>query len=133
MSTQEELGRIQINDDVIATIASLAAVEVEGIAGLGGGTSLAEVWGGRGLKKGVTVTSDEGAGAVTVELEVNVEYGVDVYKAAHQLQRAVKDAIEAMTGLTVRAVNVRVAGIVKSDKTRHPGGPPPHGAVRAES
>jgi uncharacterized alkaline shock family protein YloU len=118
MSVQEDLGRIQINDDVIATISSLAAVEVEGIVSIAGGSSLAEVWGSKGLKKGVSVTTDEAANYAVIDLEVNVEYGVDVYKAAHQLQRAVKNAVENMTGLNVKAVNVKISGIVLGEKPR---------------
>src|SRR5690554_5826197 len=106
MTGQEDLGRIQINEDVIATIASIAAVEVDGIAGVAGGSSLAEVWGGKGFKKGISVTTSEEDHHALIELEVNVEYGVDVYKAAHQLQRAVKNAVESMTGLSVKEVNV---------------------------
>ena len=118
MSVQAELGRIQINDDVIATIASLAAVEVEGISGVGGGGGLSELWGSRGARKGVTVTTDEVSGDAVIELDVNVDYGVDVYKTAHLLQHAVKNAIETMTGLHVKAVNVRICGIVLARKPR---------------
>jgi uncharacterized alkaline shock family protein YloU len=120
MSVSEELGKIQINDDVIATIASLAAVEVEGIVSISGGSTLAEVWGGKGLKKGVAVTTDQATSQTLIDLEVNIEYGVDVYKAAHQLQRAVKNAIENMTGLRVKCVNVRISGIVLGNNPRAP-------------
>ena len=129
MSVQEDLGKIQINDDVIATISSLAAVEVEGIVSIAGGSSLAEVWGGKGLKKGVSVTTDEAANYVVIDLEVNIEYGVDVYKAAHQLQRAVKNAVENMTGLTVKAVNVKISGIVLGGEAT-PGRHPRHRKVK---
>lgn len=125
MAVQEDLGKIQINDDVLATIASLAAVEVEGIVSIAGGSTLAEVWGSKGLKKGVAVTTDEASGAATIDLEVNVEYGVDVYKAAHQLQRTVKNAIETMTGLRVKGVNVRISGIVLGEKPRRAAGARP--------
>jgi uncharacterized alkaline shock family protein YloU len=116
MSVQAELGKIQINDDVIATIASLAAVEVEGIAGVGGGGALSELWGSRGARKGVTVTTDESTGDAVIDLDVNVAYGVDVYKTANMLQQAVKNAVETMTGLRVRSVNVRICGIVLTHK-----------------
>ena len=116
--SSEEIGKIQIADEVIATIGSLAALQVDGIAGIAGGSSLADVWGGRGQKKGITVTTDGKKHEAVIDLDVNVEYGVDVYRASHQLQRAVKNAVEAMTGLRVRAVNVRVSGIVQGEKPR---------------
>lgn len=119
MSDHEELGKIQINDDVIATISQLAAVEVEGIAGIAGGSSLADVLGGKSARKGVTVTTDDAGHYAVIDLEVNVEYGVDVYKAARLLQRAVKSAVETMTGLRVKAVNVRISAVVH-EKNRRP-------------
>jgi len=118
MTVQEDLGKIQINDDVIETIASLAAVEVDGIINIAGGSSLAEVWGSKGLRKGVSVTTDEANSYAVIDLEVNVEYGVDVYRAAHQLQRAVQNAVETMTGLRVKAVNVRISGIMLGEQPR---------------
>jgi uncharacterized alkaline shock family protein YloU len=118
MIDHEELGKIQINDEVIATISSIAAGEVEGIAGIAAGSPLAEVWGAKGRAKGVLVTTDEAGNYVVIDLDVNVEYGVDVYKAAHQLQQAVKNAVETMTGLSVKAVNVRVTGIVGNKTAR---------------
>lgn len=108
----EELGKIQINEDVIATIVSLAAVEIDGIVSLAGGRSLGEVWGSGRLRKGVTVSTDDAGNFTVVAVEVNVEYGVDVYKAAYAVQRAVKDAVENMTGLRVKSVDVKIAGIV---------------------
>ncbi|HOE97588.1 MAG TPA: Asp23/Gls24 family envelope stress response protein [Candidatus Sumerlaeota bacterium] len=132
MSVQEDLGRIQINNDVIATIASLAAVEVDGIVSVAGGSSLAEVWGSKGMKKGITVTTDEATGNATIDLEVNVEYGVDVYKAAHQLQRSVKNAVESMTGLHVDAVNVSISSIVLGERPRRPAALPAREAPSAE-
>lgn len=118
MTVQEELGRIQINEDVIATIASLAAVEVEGIVNPTGGSRLADVWGSKALRKGVAVTTDESNNYCAIDLEVNVEYGVDIYKAAHNLQRTVKNAVEGMTGLRVKSVNVRISGIVLGEQPR---------------
>lgn len=129
---QEELGRIEIADDVITTIASLAAVEVEGIASIAGGSSLADVWSNKGFKKGITVTTDEHNSQASIELEVNVEYGVDVYQAATNLQRAVKNAVEGMTGLRVKSVNVKISGIVLGAAPRRPHGEPaPHEEKRA--
>ena len=116
--SQDDLGKIQINDEVIVTIASLAAVEVDGIVNIAGGSSLAEVWGSKSHRKGVSVTTDDANHWATIDVEVNVEYGADVYKAARQVQLQVKNAVERMTGLHVRGVNVRISGIVMSEKPR---------------
>jgi len=49
---------------------------------------------------------------VKIQVEINVQYGVNIYDACHRLQRKVKDSVEEMTGLTVDRVNVDVRGIV---------------------
>ena len=123
MNVQEELGKIQINEDVLVTIASLAALEIEGVASIAGSASLADVWSSKGMKKGVTVTTDEDGNYAVIDVQVNVAYGVDVYQVAHQLQRTVKNAIETMTGLRVKSVNVKIAGIERGPRTpRQPAG-----------
>jgi uncharacterized alkaline shock family protein YloU len=48
---------------------------------------------------------------------------VDIYKAAHQLQQAVKNAVEGMTGLKVEKVDVTVRGIVMGEHPRRAAGP----------
>lgn len=113
---QEDLGDIKINNRVIGTIASLAALEVEGVVSLAGKGSPAEIWGRKDIDKGIQVTVEDNAAEISIE--VNVEYGIDIYKAAHQLQKTVKNAVESMTGLVVRRVNVSIPGIIVGDQPR---------------
>lgn len=113
---QEELGDIKINNKVIGTIASLAAVEVEGIVSLAGKGSPAEIWGRKDLDKGIQVTVEDNTAEINIE--VNVEYGIDIYKAAHQLQKTVKNAVETMTGLVVKRVNVSIPNIILGEQPR---------------
>ena len=83
----ESIGEVKIADEVVASIAAFAAMEVEGVASLGGMTK--EIMGKLGMKspaRGVKVEVLEGI--VTV-----------------------KSAIENMTGLTVADVNIRIAGV----------------------
>jgi uncharacterized alkaline shock family protein YloU len=88
----------------------MAAAEVEGICDLVGKFSFGEMLGRRDVDKGVAVTIDNNR--VVCHVEVNVEYGVNIYDACHRLQRKVKDSVEEMTGLVVDRVNVDVRGIV---------------------
>lgn len=121
MTAQEDLGDIKINNDVVAKIASLAAIEVEGIISLAGKYSLAEMWGRKDIDKGIAVEITEGS--AEIDIEVNVEYGIDIYKAAHLLQKTVSDSVERMTGLRVDKVNVSVRGIVLGEPPRESGIP----------
>lgn len=104
-------GTVQIADDVVATIAGLAATEIDGVYSMSGNLTneIVGKLGVKNLSKGVKVVVEEGE--VFAELAITVEYGIDVVEVAKQVQNKVKVAIESMTGLTVSAVNVKIAGV----------------------
>lgn len=106
-----ELGTIRVADDVVAVIAGLAAMEVEGVAAMSGGFvgGIAEALGRRNLSKGVKV--EVGVEEAKVELHIIVEYGNRIPDVAWNIQESVKKAIEQMTGLRVLQVNVHVQGV----------------------
>jgi uncharacterized alkaline shock family protein YloU len=108
---ENEGGSVRIADEVVATIASLAATEIEGIAGMSGGIAggIAEMLGKRNLSKGVKVEVGERQAAV--DLYIITEYGIRIPDVAWQVQENVKRKIETMTGLEVVEVNVHVQGI----------------------
>ena len=99
INEEEKIGKISIADGVVASIAGIAAIEVEGVAKLGK----------KNLANGVKVEITDGNVVVDVSLEV--EYGTSIKKVSEGVQEKVKQAIENMTGLHVRVVNVVVSGI----------------------
>lgn len=104
---------LNISEDVIGIIAGLAASEVEGIAGmtLGFVDGINQILGGnKKYSKGVKIELD--GKKVTVDLFVNVKYGVRIPDVAWAAQTAVKNAVETMTGLEIAAVNINVQGII---------------------
>ena len=107
----ESTGEVQIADDVVATIAGLAATEVEGVYAMYGNLTneIVGKLGVKNLSKGVKVVVEEGE--VFAELAITVDFGVDVVEVAKTVQSKVKIAIENMTGLEVMGVNVRIAGV----------------------
>ena len=111
MSEQSQSGIIRISDDVVATIAGLAAMETPGIAGMSGGMSegLAKLLTGKNVQKGVTV--EVGQVEAAIDLRVIVQFGVKIHEVCHDLQQNVREALENMTGLTVVEVNVKVEGV----------------------
>lgn len=116
ISTDEEnIGTVQIADDVVAMIASLAATEVDGVSAMVGNITneLMSKVGMKNLTKGVKVSILENV--VTVDLSVILEYGYNIPTTCQKVQNKVKTAIETMTGLTVADVNIRIAS-VKLDK-----------------
>ncbi|MCI8638065.1 MAG: Asp23/Gls24 family envelope stress response protein [Coprococcus sp.] len=111
MESIETLGEVQIADEVVAIIAGLAAMEVDGVSSMAGNATreLVSRLGMKSLSKGVKVDVLEGV--VTVSLALNVRYGKNIKETTMKAQEKVKSAIENMTGLTVADVNIRVAGV----------------------
>jgi len=106
-----EFGTIRIADEVVATVAGLAAVEVEGVAAMSGGwgTDLVEKLGKKNFGKGikVEVINDE----TKIDIFVVIEFGYPIPQVAADVQREVKQAVETMTGLNVTQVNVHIVGV----------------------
>lgn len=106
-------GTVSFATDVVATIAGLAATEVEGVASMSSPASgLADMFSRkttRNFTKGVRIDLDDNQ--VTADITIVVEYGSPVPDVARGIQENVKKAIETMTGLTVHSVDVHVSGI----------------------
>ena len=115
---QTDNGSVRINNEVVAIIAGIAANEVEGVAGMGGGFSLTEVLGKKSMTKGVKV--EIALGEAAIDLYVVVEYGRNIPEVASLVQQNVKRQVEAMTGLSVVEVNVNVEGVQVRKDRRHP-------------
>ena len=104
-------GEVKTADEVVTTIAALAATDVEGVASMGGNITneLVSKLGMKNLSKGVKVTVLEGV--CTVDLTLNIEFGKNVLDVSKKVQEKVKTSIENMTGLEVADVNIRIAGV----------------------
>lgn len=107
----EQHGNIRISDEVIATIASIATKEVEGVSGLS--LSIAEELTSKFVKKisnkAVKVTENEEG--VTIDISVVVKYGTRIPDVSWEVQENVKKSVESMTGLNVLKVNIIVSGV----------------------
>ena len=111
MELEDNLGQTVVEDEVVAVIAGLAAMEVEGVASMAGNATkdIISKLGKKTLSKGVSVDILEGV--ATVAITLNLKYGYNIMDISGKVQEKVKVAVENMTGLTVADVNVRVAGI----------------------
>ena len=105
-------GSIQISEDVVASIAAMAVLEVEGVCGLSGnlGAELAEMLGKKSLGKGIRITPAENDSLV-IDCNIVVQFGQSIFDLAKSVQDAVKSSVESVTGLTVNQVNVNISGI----------------------
>ncbi|MBR7010036.1 MAG: Asp23/Gls24 family envelope stress response protein [Oscillospiraceae bacterium] len=97
MTRELENGSVSINEEVISTIVVAAVKDVEGVVSL------------RSDKKGLRVTLGEDS--VELEYGLVVLYGHSVVEIAKNVQNAVVNAVESMTGFRVSHVDVNVTGI----------------------
>ncbi|RXZ77042.1 Asp23/Gls24 family envelope stress response protein [Paenibacillaceae bacterium] len=111
MTEDLQNGMIRISDDVVSTIAGLAALETPGISAMSGGISegLAKRLSGKNVQKGVTV--EVGQLEAAIDLRIIVQYGIPIQEVCRVLQDNVREAVENMTGLNVVEVNIKVEGV----------------------
>ncbi len=108
-------GGVTIADNVVAKIAYTACREIDGVHALGGATSRAlsslasSVRGGESRTQGVSV--DLRDDVVDIDVTLVVEYGANIPAVGEACRAAVKEKVEGVTGLTVRAVNIVVSDI----------------------
>lgn len=106
-----KIGEVQIADEVVAIIAGLAATEVKGVADTSGNVTneIAGKFGKKNLSKGIKVFVNPDF--VSVDMALTLDYGYGIPETAKLVQEKVKIAIENMTGLQVKEVNIRIAGV----------------------
>ena len=112
-----DLGTVRISNDAIATIASVAAMEVRGIYRMGGGMTrtFCEHLFKRTTAKGIKIDLKDSEAHLTVS--IIAEYGGDIPRIADEVQENVKRAVEKMTGLILSEVDVIVEGVHAENKT----------------
>lgn len=106
-----DINNLHIADEVVSTVAGLAAVEVEGVAAMSGGWGLeiAERLGKKNFSKGIKVEVSDNE--TKIDIYISVRYGFSIPKVAADVQAAVKAAVETMTGLKVAALNIHVVSV----------------------
>ena len=109
-------GRTTIADTVVEKIAGLATREVPGVYALGTGVARAfgavrdRIPGAKtSLSQGVSVEVGERQAAV--DLDIVVEYGVEIGELTKAVRRNVISSIERMTALEVTEVNISVGDV----------------------
>jgi uncharacterized alkaline shock family protein YloU len=110
-AVDERLGTVRIAPQVLATIARLATLEVDGIVSTHHdlGENVDRIF--KGLAGGEGVSVDVIDDAVAVNLSVVGAPGVNLYEVGRKVQGRVARAITDMVGMPVLAVNVHFAAI----------------------
>ncbi|MBR1898566.1 MAG: Asp23/Gls24 family envelope stress response protein [Oscillospiraceae bacterium] len=99
---------VNISDEVLTRVAALAAKDVEGVIRLSGSRSVHNPLGN-------AVRIQNLGGAIAVNLGIVVKTGSRAVPIAKQVQNAVKQGIQDMTGVTAVHVNVQVDGMEDED------------------
>ena len=109
-------GTVSFASDVVATMAGLAATEIEGVFSMYSQSSGFGNIFGRNNKtskgnhtKGVKV--DVVDDKVSVDVSIVVDYGTPVPTIAREIQENVKKTVETMSGLEVSHVDVHIQGV----------------------
>jgi uncharacterized alkaline shock family protein YloU len=109
-------GKTVIAEGVVAKIAGVAAREVAGVhdlVPLGAGAALAGIAGrlARTDQRSSGVNVEVGRTEAAVDLNMTVEYGVNIPQVAEAVRQNVMDRIGAMTGLNVKEVNINASDL----------------------
>lgn len=111
--SRTDLGTIKIHDNVIASIASVAACEIEGVKGIS-----------KNFRSGIMdLISKDISGAIKVEKDKNgeitlivpliIKYGFNIPEIANKVQESVRSALEKMTNVSVRDIDIVIQGVEK--------------------
>ena len=110
---QNQLGNIDISNDVIATVVGGAATEIFGIVGMASKNqirdNLNEILRRDNYSKGVVVRQQEDGGAIDVYIIAG--YGTKISEVCRNVQSKVKYNLESMLGVKAESVNVIVQGV----------------------
>ena len=112
-------GSLQISTGVIAKIAKLATLEVEGVQAVSAGShSVKGLFRTVSQYRPITVEMTEDVAEITVN--ILVKYGCKIPPLAERVQENVKNAVQNMTQITVTRVNVVVAGLAPEQPEPEP-------------
>ncbi len=108
-----ELGKVYVSDDCIATIAGSAAMECYGLVGMvsrsGIKDGIAVLLGRDNWTKGVEVKRDDQG--LHIDLYIIVSYGTKISEVAHNIRSKVAYVLNDVIGLDVSTVNIYVQDV----------------------
>lgn len=105
-------GFVAIDNEVIAKVAGLAAIECYGVVGMAMvslSDGIVKLLKGSGLTKGIKVSLN--GQQIELDFHIIVEYGVNIKAVTETLISTVNYKIETFSGMTVSKINVFVEGV----------------------
>jgi len=105
-------GTISIEDEVVARIAGLAAMECYGIVGMAAKSvkdGIVRLLKMENLTRGIKLTTT--GKTINIDLHVIAEYGTNIAAICDSLINSVKYKVEESCGLAVSQINIFVEGL----------------------
>lgn len=109
VSKEAVKSRLKISEDVIITVVRLAALDVKGVAGLG-----SEVNKISKIRKNGPISILMDGDVAVIDVKIKINSSEKACAVAQEVQKAVKENVQNMTGVAVARVNVTVCGVVFS-------------------
>ena len=113
------LDAIHINIPVVASIVKHSALEIEGVASVGGSglDGLLEHLGARKAEKGVQVTENQ-HGNYDIKVNLEMQFGVVLYDTAKLVSRNIREKVTQMTSKGVDSVQIYIDGVCRAKDDR---------------
>jgi uncharacterized alkaline shock family protein YloU len=112
------IGDVRINHSVIANIATLSAMQTEGVLAVGKhgfASGIASFFSNRKTTgNGINVSGDD-FGNYVIDICVTLKFGCELAKIAADIQQNVANYVSKMTNGGVSRVNVAIDGVEMSD------------------
>ncbi|MEW7718160.1 Asp23/Gls24 family envelope stress response protein [Staphylococcus aureus] len=113
LEISNDYGKIDISNEVIASVVGGKAVECYGIVCMASRQQvrdgIAEILGHENYAKGIKVT--ENNGVVDIDMYIIVSYGVKISEVANNVQSTVKYTLEKSLNVSVNSINIYVQGV----------------------
>lgn len=108
-----EYGLVKIHRNVIAQVASIAALEVDGVSRISMGLFarfLSSMSAGKIKREPIKIEFKEN-NEVSIQIGIVVNYGVNIPAVALNVQENIKKSTEKMIGLYPTEINIKVKGV----------------------
>ncbi|MDP2938869.1 MAG: Asp23/Gls24 family envelope stress response protein [Candidatus Omnitrophota bacterium] len=111
-----EFGLVRIHQEVIASVASIAISEIQGVSPIKNAfkNNLLEAI-GRKYYPGINVKIDKN-NDIRLEVRINIKYGYNIPEVASKVQDNIRLALEKMSDLSLKEINVNVQGVERSNE-----------------
>ncbi|GEL68078.1 Asp23/Gls24 family envelope stress response protein [Marinilactibacillus psychrotolerans] len=113
VNLKNELGNVEISNEVIATVVGGAATENFGIVGMASRKQvrdgLIEILNRENYSRGIVVRQEDED--IVIDVYIIVSYGTKISEVSKNVQERVMYQLEANLGLKAKSVNVFVQGV----------------------